>query len=131
VNTQVVWPLIVYAALVFGLVGVMMGGSHFLGERHSGRAMVEPYESGIAPTGSAHIRMPAHFYLIAMFFVLFDLETVFVLSWAVAARELGWEGYAEILVFLGVLVLSLIYLWRVGALDWGPTPRFPKVRAGK
>ena len=127
-NAQVVWPLAVYAVLVFGLVAGMMAGSHFLGERHKGRATVEPYESGIAPTGSAHVRMPAHFYLIAMFFVIFDLETVFVLSWAVAARELGWAGYAEILFFLGVLLLSLVYLWRLGALDWGSRPRFPRAK---
>ena len=127
-NAQVVWPLVVYAGLVVALVGGMLAGSHFLGERHRGRAMAEPYESGIAPTGTAHLRTPAHFYLIAMFFVIFDLETVFVLSWAVAARDLGWRGYAEVLVFLGVLVLSLAYLWRVGALDWGPGPRFPRAK---
>jgi NADH-quinone oxidoreductase subunit A len=127
-NGDVLWPLVVYAGLVFGLVAGMMAGSHFLGERHNGRATVEPYESGIAPTGEARARMPAPFYLIAMFFVIFDLETVFVLSWAVAARELGWAGYVEAMVFLGVLLLSLGYLWRLGALDWGPTPRFPRAK---
>jgi len=68
-------------------------------------------------TGSAHVRLDASFYLIAVFFVIFDLETLFIVSWAVAIRELGWLGYFEILVFIAILFVSLIYLWRVGALD--------------
>ncbi len=60
------------------------------------------------------------FYLVAMFFVIFDLETVFIFAWAIAFREVGWTGYIEMLVFVGVLVAALIYLWRLGALDWRP-----------
>ena len=74
-------------------------------------------------TGSARMRFPAHFYLIAMFFVIFDLEVVFLFAWAIAAPELGWLGYAEILVFVGVLLAAWVYLWRVGALDWGTSAR--------
>ena len=111
-----------YSALAIGLVVFMMTLSYFLGSRHKERTTGEPYESGMPPTGTAQVRLSAHFYLVAMFFVLFDLEAVFILAWAVAAPELGWKGYAEILVFIGVLMVALAYLWRLGALDWGSRP---------
>ena len=91
------WPLGAYAAAVAIVVAAMIGIPYLLGERHRERATGEPYESGIVSTGSARLRFPAHFYLIAMFFVIFDLEAVFLFAWAVAAPELGWLGYAEIL----------------------------------
>lgn len=118
VNAPVVWPLIVYFIAVLLLVGAMMLISYVLGERHREKETGEPYESGITTTGSARIRLSAQFYLIAMFFVIFDLESAFVVAWAIAARQLGWAGYAEILVFIGFLLAALIYLWRLGALDW-------------
>jgi NADH-quinone oxidoreductase subunit A len=96
----------------------MMLISYVMGERHREKETGEPYESGITTTGSARIRLSAQFYLIAMFFVIFDLESAFVVAWAIAARQLGWAGYAEILVFIGFLLAALIYLWRLGALDW-------------
>lgn len=95
----------------------MIGFSQLLGERHQERTTGEPYESGVAPTGSARVRFNANFYLIAVFFVIFDLETLFIISWAIAVRELGWPGYIEIVVFIGILFVALIYLWRVGGLD--------------
>lgn len=122
------WPLAVYFLAVLALVGVMIGLSHVLGERHRGRATGEPYESGIVSTGSARVRFSAHFYLVAMFFVVFDLEAVFLFAWAVAAPELGWPGYIEVLVFVGILLAALVYLWKVGALEWG-TSRRVKTRA--
>ena len=70
--------------------------------------------------GYARFRFPVKFYLVAMFFVIFDLETVFIFAWAVAFRDVGWVGYIDMLVFVGVLVAALVYLWRLGALDWGP-----------
>lgn len=118
VNAPVLWPLIVYFIAVLLLVGAMMLISYVLGERHREKETGEPYESGITTTGSARIRLSAQFYLIAMFFVIFDLESAFVVAWAIAARQLGWAGYAEILVFIGFLLAALIYLWRLGALDW-------------
>jgi NADH-quinone oxidoreductase subunit A len=72
--------------------------------------------------GYGRLRFPAHFYLVAMLFVIFDLEAVFIFSWAIALRESGWAGYIEILIFIGILVAALIYLWRVGALEWGSRP---------
>ncbi len=66
------------------------------------------------------MRLSVKFYLIAMFFVIFDLEAVFLFAWAIAWRESGWRGYVEAVVFVGILVAALVYLWRMGALDWSP-----------
>ncbi len=117
------WPLLGYAAAVVLLVTVMLGLSWVLGQRHRDPATDEPYEGGIAPTGSAHIRMSVRFYLMAMFFVIFDLEAVFLYAWAVAVRELGWAGLVEAVIFVVVLLAALVYLWRLGALDWGTLRR--------
>lgn len=114
------WPLGVYFAGVLLVVGGMLLVSYFVGEKHREKATGEPYESGILATGSARVRFPANFYLVAMFFLIFDLEAVFLFAWAVAARSLGWVGYFEVLIFVGILVVALIYLWRVGALEGGP-----------
>jgi NADH-quinone oxidoreductase subunit A len=113
-----IWPLVVYFALVVVLVAATLLVSYLLGQRHSEPATGEPYEGGIVSEGSAHVRFSVRYYLVAMFFVVFDLEAVFLFAWAGAARELGWAGYWEVLVFVGVLVAALIYLWKVGALDW-------------
>ena len=112
------WPLAVYTILVGLLVMAMLSMSFVLGQRHHDRATGSPYESGILSEGSARVRFSAKFYLIAMFFVVFDLEAVFLFAWAVAVRETGWAGYAEALLFVMVLLATLAYLWRVGALDW-------------
>ena len=113
------WPLGIYLALVLGLVGAMLGLSYVLGQRHHDRSTDFPYESGILSEGSARVRLSAKFYLVAMFFVIFDLEAVFLFAWAVAVRETGWAGYAEAFVFIFILLIALGYLWRVGALEWG------------
>ncbi|MGH9353424.1 MAG: NADH-quinone oxidoreductase subunit A [Terriglobia bacterium] len=120
---MVVWPIGLYFILVVILIAAMLGLSYVLGERHSERATGAPYESGIVSEGSAHVRFSARFYLVAMFFVVFDLEAVFIFAWAVSAKESGWAGYFEILVFIGILVATLIYLWRLGALDFGAKRR--------
>jgi NADH-quinone oxidoreductase subunit A len=125
-NMVLLWPLVVYFALVLILVGGMLALSWLLGERHREKATGEPYESGIVSTGSARLRFNVKFYLIAMFFVVFDLEAAFLFGWVIAARELGWAGYIEVVVFVAILLVALIYLWRVGALDWGSRPRYPR-----
>lgn len=112
------WPLATYLVIVLALVVAMLGLSFVLGQRHHERATDSPYESGILSQGSARVRLPVQFYLVAMFFVIFDLEAVFLFAWAVAVRETGWSGYAEAFVFIAVLLATLVYLWRVGALDW-------------
>jgi NADH-quinone oxidoreductase subunit A len=111
------WPFIVYTFAIIGLIGLIVGLSFILGQRHRERATDQPYESGMVITGSARTLFDVRFYLIAVFFVIFDLEAVFIFSWAVAVRELGWPGYIEILVFIGVLLAGLVYLWRIGALE--------------
>jgi NADH-quinone oxidoreductase subunit A len=125
-NTIILWPLALYFGLVLITVGGMLGISYVLGERHKQRATGEPYESGIMASGSARVRLSAKFYLVAMFFVIFDLEAAFVVAWAIAFREVGWAGYVEILVFIGILLAALVYLWRVGALEWGTSRRQSK-----
>jgi len=120
-NTEVVhidtlWPLIFYGAAVVLVVGAMLGGSYLLGQ--AGRKKGEPFESGIVPVGSSQLHYAVPFYLIAIFFVIFDLEAIFLFAWAIAFRESGWAGYIEMLIFIGVLVAALVYLWRIGALDW-------------
>jgi NADH-quinone oxidoreductase subunit A len=115
------WPILLYFAVVLLLVVSMLALSFVLGEKHRDRATGSPYEAGIVSEGSARVRLSSKFYLVAMLFVVFDLEAVFLFAWAVASRELGWSGYIEVLVFIAVLVSALVYLWRVGALDWVPT----------
>lgn len=114
------WPLALYFACVLGVAAFMVGLSSILGQRHKDRATGEPYESGILSLGSARIRFSARFYLVAMFFLIFDLEAVFIFAWAVAVRELGWTGYISIAIFIGLLIVALVYLWRLGGLEWGP-----------
>src|SRR5579883_3567788 len=116
-----------YFVLVVGLIAVMIGLSYVLGERHMERSTGIPYEGGIVSQGSAQVRLSAKFYLVSMFFVVFDLEGVFIFAWAVAGKEVGWAGSWEILVCIGILVATLIYLWRLGALDWG-SPKRPRRR---
>jgi NADH-quinone oxidoreductase subunit A len=119
-HSALIWPLFLYGLIVLSLVGIMIGLSYFLGQRHKERATDDPYEGGILSHGSARIRFSSQFYLIAMLFVIFDVETIFIFSWAIAFRELGWYGYAGVMVFIILLVVVLIYEWRVGALDFGP-----------
>ncbi len=119
-HTVPLWPLLLYGAIVLSLALAMLGISYVLGQRHKERATHEPYEGGIVSAGSARIRFSSQFYMIAMLFVIFDVETIFIVSWAIAFRELGWYGYIGVLVFIILLVVVLIYEWRNGALDFGP-----------
>jgi NADH-quinone oxidoreductase subunit A len=118
-NATPLWPLGVYFAAVVLMVAVMIAVSYILGERHREKQTAEPYESGIVSTGSARVRFDIKFYLIAMFFVIFDLEAVFIFAWAVSIRETGWTGYGEMLIFIGILAAALVYIWKLGALEWG------------
>ena len=131
-SNTTLWSLALYIALVIGLCVAMIGLSWMLGEKTPyTRATLDPYESGILHVGMGRFRFAAKFYLMAMFFVIFDLEAVFVYAWAVSAREAGWAGYYEMLVFLVILVAALAYLWMVGALEWAPKPRkLPANRPG-
>ncbi len=116
--TTIIVPFALYCGLVLATAGGMLLLSHVLGEKHCDRTTGRPYESGIEPTGSARGRIPADFYIVGILFVIFDIEAVFVFAWAIAIREAGWVGYLEMLLFLGMLFVALLYLWRVGVLDW-------------
>ncbi len=122
------WPLLLYSVLVFLVAVGMVLVSYLLGPRHRAHGREIPYESGINPTGSARLRYGVHFYAVGIFFILFDVEAVFLYAWAVAFREVGWLGYVEVLLFVLVLLLGLIYIWRLGGLDWSPHP--PKRERG-
>jgi NADH-quinone oxidoreductase subunit A len=111
------WSLPVYLGAVALVVVAMLALSAVLGERQP-RARAVVYEAGMLPSGSARVRLSARFYLVAVFFVIFDLEAVFLFAWALAARELGWTGYWAMFVFVVILGATLAYLWRSGALDW-------------
>jgi NADH-quinone oxidoreductase subunit A len=114
------WPLLVYAGIVILIVGGMIGASYFLGQKHKESQTDTIYESGIKTTGDARVRYPVHFYIVAMFFVIFDLEAAFIISWAIAFKDVGWGGYIGVLIFIVVLLVVLLYEWRIGALDFGP-----------
>lgn len=120
-----IWQICVYGVCVGAVIAVMLGVPPLLGERHwrkperrTESATGIPYECGIRPTGSAQVRPPVQYYLIAMFFVIFDVEAAYLYAWAVAVPETGWLGFIEVTIFVSILLASLAYLWLTGALDW-------------
>ena len=117
------WPILAYAAIVLVAVTAILILSYLLGQRHAEKATGEVFESGIMPTGSARLHFSSDFYLIAMFFVIFDLETAFIVAWAIGYEEAGWPGFIGALVFVGILLVVLAYEWSTGALDYGPKGR--------
>jgi NADH-quinone oxidoreductase subunit A len=117
-------PLEAYAPIGLALllaallpVGLSLAAT-FLGPRRPSRVKSEPFECGSVSTGSAHERFAVKFYVVALLFIVFDVETVFLYPWAVNFKTLGWFGYAEMLVFAATLVVGLIYIWKKGALNW-------------
>jgi NADH-quinone oxidoreductase subunit A len=114
------WPFLLYAALVVVLLTAILVLSYILGQHHREKATDLPYEGGIQQTGSARLRFSAQFYLVAMLFVIFDVEAVFIMLWALGFYELGWAGYIGIAIFIAQLVIVLVYEWGIGALDFGP-----------
>jgi NADH-quinone oxidoreductase subunit A len=117
------WALAIFIVGVIGMCAFMLGIPVWLGGRDWGRAKNEPFESGVVGQGGARLRFSAKFYLVAMFFVIFDVEALFLYAWAVSAREVGWMGFAEVTLFVLFLLAGLVYLWRIGALDWSPEAR--------
>ena len=117
------WAFVVFVVIAFGLCAFMLTGGWLLGGRAKGRNKDTPFESGIEPVGSTHLRLSAKFYLVAMFFVIFDVEALFLYAWATSVRESGWIGFAEATIFILILLAGLVYLVRTGALDWAPARR--------
>ena len=114
-------PLVLFVLAVVGVLGMVLVAAWYIGAkaRHGGARTI-PFESGIVPVGDAEdMRLSIEFYLIAVFFVIFDLETIFVIAWAVAFHDLGWRGYTGASIFIALLLAVLFYEWRTGALDWG------------
>lgn len=118
--SQALWPFLLYGAAVILLVSGMLIVAYFLGERHREIATDTKYESGIKPTGPAHLRFPIHFYLVAMFFVVFDVASAFIIAWSISIREVGWTGFISISIFIGILLCLLLYIVKMGAFDFGP-----------
>ena len=118
--TLSMWPCLVYAIVVALMAVCMIGLSYVLGERHDEPSTGTPYESGMTPTGTARLRLYVDFYLVALFFIIFDIGSVFIVAWAIRAKALGWTGFISAAAFIGVLALALFYLWRAGALYVGP-----------
>ena len=102
----------------FGVVAILL--SSLLGPRNPTPEKLAPYECGMPPVGDARERQSVKFYLIAMIFLLFDIEVAFLYPWALAMRQLSWPGLIQIVVFFLILVVGYIYIWRKGVLDWGP-----------
>lgn len=117
------WAVAVFVLVILAVCVLMLAVSWVLGGRTQGRAKAEPFESGIVSVGSARMRLPAKFYLVAMFFVIFDAEALYLYAWAVSVRESGWAGFVEAFVFIVILLAGLVYLWRIGALRWHRPPQ--------
>jgi NADH-quinone oxidoreductase subunit A len=132
-ETQSLMPFLVYSLGVVAILALTLLLAWLLGSRTVHRKATDmPFESGIVSVGSAaQLRLSVEFYLVAMFFVIFDLETIFIFAWAVAFYDLGWPGYAGSAVFIGVLLVALIYEWRTGALDWGTVRREARLPRGE
>ncbi len=111
-------PVLVHFVIVVGLTAALLAIHTLLGGSRPTAPKMEPYESGVWTIGSSRERVPIRYYLIAMLFILFDIETVFLFPWAVVYRRLGTFGLIEMLVFVGVLGAGLVYAWKRGALDW-------------
>jgi NADH-quinone oxidoreductase subunit A len=113
----------VYTLLVLLLLLLILFLTSWLGEKKPSVEKLRPYECGIIPTGPAHIRYAIPFYLVATFFLIFDVETAIVFTWAIAFKPLGWLGWCRLSFFIIVLLLSLFYIWKKGGLEWGPITR--------
>ena len=117
------WAFAVYVIGAICICLTMIGVAALLGGRAYGRAKNRPFESGIDSVGNARLRFSAKFYLVAMFFVIFDVEALYLFAWSVSVRASGWVGFIEATIFITLLLVGLIYLWRIGALDWAPKKR--------
>ncbi|MFC3914024.1 NADH-quinone oxidoreductase subunit A [Pseudaeromonas sharmana] len=122
------WAFGVYFIVGIGICLAMIGIAYLLGGRAFGRAKEKPFESGVDSVGSARLRFSAKFYLVAMFFVIFDVEALYLFAWSVSVRESGWLGFIEASIFIVLLLVGLVYLWRIRALDWAPVKRIESTK---
>ena len=115
------YHILVYTIVTVGLIGFLLLAAWWLGARRSSPQKQQPYESGVTPSGSARLAWPVPFYLVAIFFIVFDVEAAFIFTWAVAWDLLGLAGVIQITVFIVILAAGLAWLWLKGGLDWGPS----------
>ena len=116
--TELYFPVLVQAIIAMAIAAGLIGVSALLGKRAKSPLKDTPYESGMAPTGSARERFSVKFYLVGMIFILFDIEAIFLYPWAVVYRQLKWFGFVEMLLFIGLVLVGFFYVWKKGALDW-------------
>src|SRR5499427_3820225 len=112
-------PILIMIGLAVGFSAGNMFLSQFLGPRRPTPEKEAPYECGMPAVGDARERQSVKFYLVAMIFLLFDIEVAFLYPWAMALRDLGWNGFVQVVLFMGLLLTGYVYVWRKGALDWG------------
>ena len=115
--------VVIMVALGVGFAGTMIGASILLGPRNPTPEKLAPYECGMPAVGDARERQSVKFYLVAMIFLLFDIEIAFLYPWALALRDLGWPGFVQIVTFFLILLVGFVYVWRKGVLDWGSARR--------
>ena len=117
------FPVLLQALIAMTLASGILIASYMLGKRVRNRVKDMPYESGMAPTGDARQRFSVKFYLVAMLFILFDIEAIFLYPWAVVFRELKMFAFVEMLVFVILILAGFLYIWKKGALDWSDLNR--------
>ena len=116
--TEEYFPVLLQALVAMSLAAGLITVSYLLGKRVKNRVKDMPYESGIVPTGDARQRFSVKFYLVAMLFIVFDIEAIFLYPWAVVYRELLMPGFIEMLIFIILILSGFFYIWKKGALDW-------------
>ena len=117
-STAAFLPILMMVVVATGFAGATLAASHFLGRRINDPAKLSPYECGVTPVGTARERFHTRFYLVAMLFIVFDIETVFIYPWAVVYKQLAVFGLIEMGVFIAILLAGLVYVWGKGALEW-------------
>ena len=111
-------PVLIHFLVVVVVAAAILGLSSWVGVKRPSRVKLSPYECGIPPVGDARDRFSVSFYLVAMLFILFDVEVVFLYPWAVIFKSLKWFGFFEMLLYMAILLAGYVYLWKKGALDW-------------
>ena len=111
--------VVIMVVLGVGFAGFMIGASVILGPKNPTPEKLAPYECGMPAVGDARERQSVKFYLVAMIFLLFDIEVAFLYPWAMALRDLRWAGYVQVILFMALLLAGYVYVWRKGVLDWG------------
>ncbi len=112
-------PLLLHFGIATAIASAIVILSWFVGQHKPNRAKLSPYECGVPPVGDARERFSVKFYMVAMLFILFDVEAVFLYPWAVVLRELKMFGFWEMIVYIGIFLVGLFYVWKKGVLDWG------------